>query len=127
MSGGKVQTKKSQIFKAAVTGDTVGDPLKDTSGPALNILMKLMAIISVAFAVLYIGLGVDYAVHFCLRHSELMAQALERAEALSAAARDVGTSLADLARAEARMGWKATRDLQAMCDDAWAWQRGRNR
>jgi Na+/H+-translocating membrane pyrophosphatase len=46
--GGKVNTKKSQIFKAAVTGDTVGDPLKDTSGPALNILMKLMAIISVA-------------------------------------------------------------------------------
>ena len=47
---GKVATKKSQIFKAAVTGDTVGDPLKDTSGPALNILMKLMAILSLVFA-----------------------------------------------------------------------------
>mmetsp|Transcript_42584 Transcript_42584/g.137270 ORF Transcript_42584/g.137270 Transcript_42584/m.137270 type:complete len:876 (-) Transcript_42584:266-2893(-) len=53
---GKVQTKKSQIFKAAVTGDTVGDPLKDTSGPALNILMKLMAIISVVFAPLFLAI-----------------------------------------------------------------------
>lgn len=49
-SDGKIVLKKSDIHKAAVVGDTIGDPLKDTSGPSLNILVKLMAIISLVFA-----------------------------------------------------------------------------
>jgi hypothetical protein len=49
--------KKSAAHAGAVVGDTVGDPLKDTSGPALNIVMKLMAIISVVFADFFMSIN----------------------------------------------------------------------
>jgi len=49
--------KKSTIHAATVVGDTVGDPFKDTSGPALNIVMKLMAILSVVFADFFMSIN----------------------------------------------------------------------
>jgi H(+)-translocating pyrophosphatase len=54
---GKFGGKGSDSHKAGVVGDTVGDPFKDTSGPALNILIKLVSVVSVVFAALIVKVG----------------------------------------------------------------------
>jgi len=55
IESGEFHGKGSKNHKAAVVGDTVGDPFKDTSGPAINILIKLLSTVSIVFASLVVN------------------------------------------------------------------------
>ena len=57
IEAGNLGGKGTDAHNATVVGDTVGDPFKDTSGPSLNILLKLMAVVSLVFAPLFASIG----------------------------------------------------------------------
>ena len=73
MINGEMYYKKSEPHKASVTGDTVGDPFKDTSGPSMNILIKLMSIVSLVIAPYIAVSNAESKEMNCYAHTEMCA------------------------------------------------------
>ncbi len=94
MIDGQMYYKKSEPHKASVTGDTVGDPFKDTSGPSMNILIKLMSIVSLVIAP-YIAINSESGGKTDLQSIEMTEMASKPAQALASglASADLGATI----------------------------------
>ncbi|QIP15930.1 sodium-translocating pyrophosphatase [Spirosoma aureum] len=92
---GQMFYKKSEPHKASVTGDTVGDPFKDTSGPSMNILIKLMSIVSLVIAP-YIAVQSSETAGYAKEGKEAAGTEVPLEESTAADNRDVNTPNAKL-------------------------------
>ena len=95
MINGEMYYKKSEPHKASVTGDTVGDPFKDTSGPSMNILIKLMSIVSLVIAP-YIAVKSSETPGYNLKGKEAAGTEVPLVESTAADNGDVSTPNAKL-------------------------------